>query len=375
MLAVVARFKWAHINYLRALGEHFDVLVAWSGEGGVGAMQDGLRDGLNAVPIGWTRDVGADQVQSRLEEVIAEWRPDVVHVMYYNHDDLTLMARELAGDSALIVYECRDPQTTLSGAGPGSEVWVREADAIRASDAQVFVSEALRSYLERSHELDLEPTSLIVPSGFARHTVAAPSPKLSAGDGRTHIALVGTADDKPEHGRWYGDIIPRLLSLGLVVHSHFFDLEGFSLEPYRALARAHEDYQFHPTVSHRKGTQLSELVSQYDLMGVFHELEAPHHNESATLAVCLPTKSVCGWLHGGIPVVCFPHYRGVIEWIDELGIGFVIESWEDLGRIAADPEAIPAATERTLGTRDRFTNEHNAERIREFVEARMNGAG
>ena len=37
LLAVVSRFKWVHINYLKALEAHFDVLVAWSGEGGKGA--------------------------------------------------------------------------------------------------------------------------------------------------------------------------------------------------------------------------------------------------------------------------------------------------------------------------------------------------
>jgi hypothetical protein len=124
----------------------------------------------------------------------------------------------------------------------------------------------------------------------------------------------------------------------------------------------------HQAVDHRQGTALSELVSRYDLMGVFHELGAAHHNESATLAVCLPTKAVCGWLHAGIPVVCFPHYRGVIEWIDALRIGFVIERWEDLERIASDRAGIAAATDRCLACRDRFTNEHNAARIREFLD-------
>jgi hypothetical protein len=292
--------------------------------------------------------------------------------MYYNHDELTLIVREIVGDGVPVLYECRDPQTTLSGADRDSDVWTREGEAIRASDAQILATRALRSYLERGHELDLEPTSLIVPHGFARRTVAPPSPKLSARDGRTHIALVGTADDSPGHGRWYVDIIRTLVSLGLVVHSHFFepptfDMGDLSLDAYHALARELDDYHLHPAVLHRRGTTLSELTSRYDLMGVFHELEAARHNESATLAVCLPTKAVSGWLHGGIPVVCFPHYRGIVEWIEALGVGFVIEGWDDLGRVASDPATIAAATRRCLACRDRFTNEHNAARIREFV--------
>jgi hypothetical protein len=378
MLAVVARFKWRQITYLKALEEHFDVRVAWSGEGGRGAGAAGIREGLRSAPIGSIPEVGVTEVRSRLEQAIAEASPDLVHLMYYKHDQLTLIARELSGEEMPLVYECRDPQTTLSGAAPGSEQWDLERRALEASDAQIFVSRAVREYFERSHALELEQTSLIVPQCFARATIAPPSPKLSAEDGRVHIALVGTADDAPDHGRWYVEIIRRLVSLGLVVHSHFFepprfDMGDLRLDAYHELDEKLEDYHFHPAVLHRQGTVLSELVSRYDLMGVFHELGASHHNESATLTVCLPTKAVCGWLHAGIPVVCLPHYRGVIEWIDALGIGFVIERWEDLREIAADREAIAAATERCLACRDRFTAEHNAARIRNFVDPLLAG--
>ena len=369
MLAVVARFKWVHIDYLAALGEHFDVHVAWSGEGGQGAPQDGLNEGMRGDPIGWIPDDGTAAVRARLAAAIDEWQPDVVHVMYYNHEDLTLMVRELVGDAAAVVFECRDPVTTLTGAAPGSALWEREREALAASDGQLLISRALRSYYERSHGLDLGESSLIVPYGFARHTVRPPSPKLSADDGRVHIALVGTADDRPDHGRWYGDIIRELTSLGLVVHSHFWDLEefGLSLAPYRQLEREIAGYHFHPTVPYRRDARLSELMSRYDLMGVFHELAADEHNESATLAVCLPTKAVCGWLHGAMPVVCYPHYRGVVERIEDLDIGFVVERLADVAEVAADRAAIAAAGERALACRDRFTNEHSAARIREFV--------
>lgn len=369
LLAVVGRFKWVHIAYLDALSRYFEVLVAWSGEGGVDAVQDGVRAGMRGVPIGWVKDVGADHVRSRLQEVISEFRPDLVHLMYYNHEDLTVMVREMLGDSVPIVFECRDPMTTLSRASPGDRYWDLERDALISSDRQILISNAERAYYERAHGLDLAATSLVIPYAFPGSTIAPPSPKLSAADGRTHIALVGTADDQPDHGRWYGEIIRRLVGLGFVVHSHFWDLAefGLSLEPYRVLAQEFEDYHHHATVSYLDGTALSRLMSRYDLMGVFHELGATHHNESATLAVCLPTKAVCGWLHGGIPVVCFPHYRGVIERIEAFGIGFVIESWGQLGQIGFDHDAISAATQRCLGCRCEFTTERTAERIAEFV--------
>ena len=370
LLAVVARFKWVHIDYLAALDEHFDVFVAWSGEGGKDAPLTGVREGMRGTPVGWIPEDGSDHVRAELGKVIDDFRPDLVHVMYYNHEDLTLILRELAGDEMPIVFECRDPLTTLTGARPGDPRWLLERDAIAASDRQILISSAQRDYYERAHGLDLGDTSLVIPYAFRGSTVAPPSPKLSDGDGRTHIALVGTADDQPDHGRWYGEIIRRLVDLGFVVHSHFWDLPpefGLSLEPYVELAAELDDYHHHATVPFRPGDELSALISRYDLMGVFHELEAAHHNESATLAVCLPTKSVCGWLHGGIPVVCFPHYRGVVERIDSHGIGFVIDSWDELCRIGRDRAAIRGATERCLDCRLEFSTEQTAERIAAFV--------
>jgi hypothetical protein len=368
VLAVVSRFKWVHIDYLTALAEHFDLVVAYAGEGGQGAAQDGIRAGVRGVPIGFPQDAGSDAVRARLAEVIADHRPELVHVMYYNHEDLTLMVRELVGPDVPVVFESRDPITTLTGATPGDGHFEVERRALEASDRHVFISEAMREYYERSHDLDLSD-ALIIPYAFPGFTIGPPQPKLSSADGRMHIALVGSADDQPDHGRWYGDIIRSLVSQGLVVHSHFHDLEefGLSLAPYRALADELDDYHCHPTVPHRQGTELSDLISRYDLMGVFHELGASEHNESATLAVCMPTKSVCGWLHGAIPVVCFAHYRGIVERIEEFDIGFVVEDIEDVGRVAADRAAIAAAGARALACRQEFTTERTAERVRDFI--------
>jgi hypothetical protein len=379
MLAVVSRFKWIHIAYLDALSEQFDLLVVWAGDGHAGAADRALAEGLRGFPIGSVKDVGIANVRARLRDVLSAWQPEVVHVMYYDHEELTLLVRELAGDDVFILHECRDPLTVFSAArraGPGSRYWQLERAALEASDAQLFVSEALRSYMERTHGLDVHARSLIVPQVFARRVIGPQSPKLSNREGRVHIALVGTADDQPDHGRWYVNIIRRLVALGLVVHSHFHELEGVSLEPYRRLTAEVEDYHFHSAIKDdRTGPALSAVISRYDLMGVFHDLDASHHNESACLAVCLPCKAVCGWVHGAIPAVCFSHYGGVVERIRKLGIGFVIEAWEDLRRIASDRSAIDHATQRCLECRDTFTTEHNAERIRQFFSRCREGDG
>jgi hypothetical protein len=66
MLVVVGRFKWVHIDYIAALGDHFDTYVAWSGEGGANAPRDAVGEGMRGEPIGWIRDDGADAVRANL---------------------------------------------------------------------------------------------------------------------------------------------------------------------------------------------------------------------------------------------------------------------------------------------------------------------
>jgi hypothetical protein len=356
MLAVVPRFKWRHIDYVEALGLHFELTVAYGESRANGALEHALGKGMQGVRI------------EQLERAVAEVRPDYVHVMYYHHEEQTLLVRDLVGEDVPLVFECRDPITTLMRAEPGDRWFELERAALHASDRHIFVSRALRDYLARAHETDLSG-ALIVPQAYPAATVGPPAPKLSARDGRTHLALVGTAEDRPGNSRWYVDTIRALVGQGLVVHSHFHDLSefGLSLEPYERLGAELADYHPHPAIPYGHGHKLSDAISRYDLMGVFHELDAPGHNEAATLAVCLPTKAVCGWLHGGIPVVCFRHYGGVVERIERLGIGFVVDDLDGVAGVAADRAAIEAATERCLGCRHEFTTEHVAGRVSEFL--------
>lgn len=368
VLAIVSRFNAHHIDYLAALGRHVELRIAVNRESERGTVAQAVREGLPVTIIG---SIGLQKIAARLHQLLADWRPDVVYTLWDTNEELTILVRRLVGNTAIVVYKCSDPLTTVLGmttSSPGPQPGFLEREALRCSDGHIFVTKAIRIYLEETHQLDLSQSSLIVPHGFAARTVAPPAWKLSADDGRVHLALVGFANPNPDHGRYYINIIRRLVSLGLVIHSHFHEVPGVSNQLYRDLATALADYHYHPTFSNRDGTQLSHTISRYDLMGVFHELEATRLNESAVLEVCLPSKAQCGWLHGGIPVVCFAQYRGVAEFIQEFGIGFVIERWEDLQGIATDRAAIARATDACLRNRYRFTHEWNAERIIAFFE-------
>jgi hypothetical protein len=371
VLAVVSRFNWQHIDYLEALAEQFDLTVAYAGEWHEGAVAEAIRRGLRLCSLGLTEQHNLKAVRSRLSEAVRKCEPDVVHLMYHFHEHLALLVREVTEKKTLILLECRDSLTTLVNADRRSTYQSLEGAALRVSDAQIFVSAALRSYYEKLHGLNLTETSLLVPHAFAQKSAGPLSRKLSQDDGKVHLAVVGTADPRPDRCRWYGGIIRRLTDLGFVVHSHFHEGKESSLAVYRQLAAEIGDYHFHSTVSFMDGTKLSEIISRYDLMGVFYELAAPGDNEAATLAVCMPMKAVSGWFHGAIPVVCFQHYRGLSEWINEFGIGFVVADWDGLRRLSENRAAIAQATQRCVAVRETFSNEWNAGRIQKFVEDRL----
>ena len=172
----------------------------------------------------------------------------------------------------------------------------------------------------------------------------------------------------PNHGRYYANIIRRLVELGFVVHSHFHDIEGRGNQVYRDLGEQLTDYHFHDTISFRKGTRYSETLSRYDLMGIFHEPNATRQNETALVEMSMPTKAVSGWLCGGIPTVCSSHYEGICERVRKYGIGLIADSWDELGRIAHDRASIDSATEACLEHRHRFTTEWNAAKVAKFYQ-------
>ncbi len=314
VLAVVSHFKKQHIDYLLALKKRYHLRVAITSEAHDGAVETARLESLHVTTIGTIEKIDVQLFQ----KILNNWHPNVVHVMYYFNEELTILARRLADDDVVIIHECRDPLSKLLTGTATRKSRFIEKQALRSSDGQILVSKALCQYLENTHELDLSETSIVVPQCFADRTVGPPSEKLSAQDGRVHMALVGTASISPDHTRYYGNIIPRIVSQGTVVHSHFFESPVKTNRIYRELASKLEDYHNHPTISHRRETLLSRKISQYDLLGVFYELESTGDNEATVLEVALPMKAVCGWLHGGIPVVCFPYHHMLNYGLDPI---------------------------------------------------------
>ena len=366
VLALASRFYMDHLDHLAVLAQHCELTIAMNTEREAGTVARAASEGLPVTSIG---SIGLQKIEARLAKLVEQVRPTVVYTLWDTNEELTLIARRVVADDVIVVHKCSDPLTTLFGMATsfhGHQPAYLEREALRASDGQIFVTKAIRTYLEQTHDLDLEANSLIVPHAKSEQTIGPSPTKLSTQDGQVHIALVGFAHSDPNHGRFYGNIIRRLIAHGFVVHSHFHEVKGVSNKVYRDLADEFPNYHYHATLPNREGTLLSEVIARYDLMGVFHEVGAPMFNESEVLRVCMPSKAVCGWIHGAIPVVSFADYQGVAEVIDELGVGFVIRRWEDLATIAADRDAIARATAACLQHRHRFTHEWNAQRIVDF---------
>lgn len=359
VLVVVARYERRHTNYLHALAEHADLAVAVSGEADPGSVEIARAEGLELTSVG---TIGLPKIRARLAELMTTHRPDIVHLGWFGHEQLTVLAREAAPAGTRIVFECRDPLTTLvdpTVQTTGPQPIDLERAALLAADAHVFVSKAVRDHLAALHGLDLSAAT-IVPQGLAAHTLAEPAPKRSAEDGRVHVVLVGTVSADPATGRCYLPLIRRLLDLGVVVHSHFFEPHPGANDAYRALADELADYRYHDALSDREGTELSRVLSSYDLLYIAYD---DGTITSATLAVVMPAKTASAWAQGAIPVVVPRPYRGVVEWIDAYGLGFVIDRVDDLAAIVADRAAIDRATAACLAERHRFTHEAAAAQV------------
>lgn len=375
VLVLNTRFKWTHIDYLVPLAKQVDLKVVTTREVHAGAIANARRWGLDMTALDEaTGPVWEDAIRG----IMREFRPDVIHILYYHHEEQTVAVRRILAAGRpdeprpMIVFECRDPLTTMRPPGDVDAASL-ERSALAAADGWIFVSDATRLYYEHLHGIDLS-TAMIVPHGYAERTVGPPGPKLSDADGRIHLALVGSAKADPRVGRYYPRIIRRLCQQGIVVHSHFHPNPAAD-DLHAALAAELPDYHAHAKLNHREQTILSRAMSAYDLMGVFHELDAPVESESRTLEVCMPTKAVCGWLLGGIPVVCTPHYRGLVEWIDGYGMGFVIPDVDAIGSLIARRDDIHRATRACLEHRHLLTHETQALRISRFYATLLKGRG
>src|SRR5262249_32449028 len=79
----------------------------------------------------------------------------------------------------------------------------------------------------------------------------------------------------------------------------------------------------------------TSIVRQFDFNLVAHVLGRPR-DEAEMLRVCNPTKATSPLVLADLPVLCLPHYRGVVDIIEEYGCGYVYRGWRDLDALLND---------------------------------------
>jgi hypothetical protein len=89
-------------------------------------------------------------------------------------------------------------------------------------------------------------------------------------------------------------------------------------------------------------------------------------DEAKMLRVCNPTKATSPLVRADLPVLCLPHYGGVVDIIEEYGCGYVYRSWRDLDELLNDRARWPALIASAQRAATALCHESQAERIVDF---------
>jgi hypothetical protein len=318
--------------------------------------------------------IDLDRFRATMRAAVESLRPDVVHCLYYYHDALTLVAREVLTalrHAAVLVYETRDPTGIHRPRLP-------EKEALHAADGYIFATRAIVDDLFARHLWEPRPHILIRQSELYADRDAPPA-KLSAADGRAHVGLMGTFSEDPDSGRHYAAYIDAFLASTHDTVLHVFPhrlvsylQDGVSRHGGRLVVHWEDrPYVGNPNPSRRNYTS---IVGQLDFNLVAHVLGRPK-DEGALLRVCNPTKATSPLVLADLPVLCLPHYRGVVDIVEEYGCGYVYRGWHDLDALLNDRARWPALIAGACGAARALCHEAQAERISQFYRALLHAHG
>jgi hypothetical protein len=315
--------------------------------------------------------IDLSRFRREVQSAVARMRPDVVHCLYYWHDALTLVVRDVLDElrhPAVLVYETRDP----SGIGRPE---LPEKEALRAADGYIFATRAIVDDLFARYLWEPQPHIIIRHSELYAHRDGYP-PKLSGRDGRAHVALMGTFSEDRDSGRHYAAYIDAFLSstrntvLHAFPHLRVSYLEAGASTHGGRLVVHWEDrpYVGNPNPRRRHYTS---TIGQLDFTLVAHVLGRPR-DEGEILRVCNPTKATSPLVLADLPVLCLPHYRGVVDIIEEYGCGYVYRGWRDLDELLNDRARWPTLIAGAQRAATALCHESQAERVLDFYR-RLHG--
>jgi glycosyltransferase involved in cell wall biosynthesis len=308
-----------------------------------------------------------DNPEDDIKELVNKVHPFVIH-SHNAPDNLTISAIKAVKGKVPVIHDCHealtlretgyyvsDDEETIKIKYPRQEKIANEK-----SDGRIYVTEGVRDYIQRRYDVD--PSNDMVFYSYVSNSIV-PSQlrrKISAKDGETHIAYIGTVTSRIEDSHYdLRDIFRELADHGLHVHM-YVSIWGAKDEAYQRLADENDRIHHHGHLDQKK---LLQEITEYDFGWAGFNVN-PKNREH--LDVALPNK-VFEYIACGLPVLAFPH-KNIKELIDRHNIGFVFNSVNEALSQLQNRKKITNIKRSVLNARYKFTVEKNISRLIQYYE-------
>lgn len=286
-----------------------------------------------------------------LSGILEDFRPDLVH-SHNLPDGLTVAALEAADGRVPVIHDSHDMQSLRQtpyedGFAEPADPLVLERLAVEGSAALITVSQEMLDEITARYRVS-GPTRV-----FANYAAERDLPDIVPGPDRSRsgpwrVVYQGTLSTNGGHYDLRA-IFTSLVAPAVGPRA----TRGVTLDIYPA--RPQPEYAdlaaVTPGITCHEPLQPSKLLAEltaYDLgwAGFNATLNGPH------LDTVLPNK-LFEYLGCGLPVLTLPHHA-LEAFVDEHGVGIVLDSPDDLGRRLGEVD-VAAVRRRVAASRHRFT--------------------
>ncbi len=330
------------LKYAVALRGHGDIDLGYAYQGRTLSEFYGSGDDLfdTWYPVG-------PEARDGIAAAVDDFRPDVIH-SHNLPDVLTVVAREVVGESVAIIHDVHDFQSLRStpyedGFPDIPDPEGCERAAVEDSDALVTVGQVLLDEIRARYRVPDE--TLIIPNlALARDLPAADEVSTERRGGPIRIAYQGTLSVGGGHYdlRDIFAVIAATDDVELHIHP-----SQPALPDYHALADRFANVTVHAPM---RPEDLLACLPYYDAgWAGFNDTK-----NSAHLATVLPNKAF-EYAGCGLPVVTLPH-RDLARWVRQEGTGIVLDHVDEFAD-AIHGADLAGIRRRLVAVRERLTME------------------